>query len=330
MKKYQKLLFSAFALLGLLTGCDKIDPFDSSSETPGQKTIVEIVTGDRNFSRLAQAVTRANLAGDLGGQNLTLFAPNNAAFAAAGIDSVAIARMAPATLANILKYHVLSSAVRTSDLSVGINQPRPTLNGTAYISKFNFGLPVVAINGVRVTLSDIAATNGVIHILDNVLLPPTGTIVDVVRGNPSFTFLLAAVTRANLGGALSAAGPLTVFAPTDNAFITTTPFKTIAQINAASPADLAAILTYHVTPGRVFTTNFVPEAYPVTGGIVLPGNAANPGKIPTLAAKTINVNNELRLTGLGNGTDAARIVGPNLLTTNGVIQVIDRVLLPGI
>lgn len=200
MKKYQKLLFSAFALLGLLTGCDKIDPFDSSSETPGQKTIVEIVTGDRNFSRLAQAVTRANLAGDLGGQNLTLFAPNNAAFAAAGIDSVAIARMAPATLANILKYHVLSSAVRTSDLSVGVNQPRPTLNGTAYISKFNFGLSVVAVNGVRVTLSDIAATNGVIHILDNVLLPPTGTIVDVVRGNPSFTFLLAAVTRANLGG----------------------------------------------------------------------------------------------------------------------------------
>lgn len=328
MKKYQKLLFSVFAGVGLLTGCDTIDPFDSPSGTLGQKTIVEIVTGDKNFSRLAQAVTRANLAGSLGGPNLTLFAPSNAAFAAAGIDSAAIAKMDPAVLGNVLKYHVLGSAVRAADIKVGINQPTPTLNGTAYVSRFDFGQPAVAVNGVRVTLSDIAASNGVVHVLDNVLMPPAGSIVDVVKNNPDFTFLLAAVVRADLAGALSGAGPLTVFAPTDNAFITTTPFKTIEQINAAPPAALAAILTYHVTPGRVFTTNFVPEAYPVTGGIVLPSDAAKPGVIPTLASKAIGVNNELKLTGLGNGADAANIVKSNILTTNGVIQVIDRVLLP--
>lgn len=328
MNNYHKLLLSAIAIAGLLTGCEKTDPFGSPQPTLGQKSIVEIVTGDKNFSRLAQAVTRANLAGSLGGQNLTIFAPTNAAFAAAGIDSVAIAKMDMTMLGNILKYHVLSTTVRSSDLKVGINQPTPTLNGTAYVSKFDFGIPAVAVNGVRVTMSDISATNGVVHVIDNVLMPATGTIVDVVKNNPDFTFLLAAVTRANLGSALAAAGPLTVFAPTDEAFKTTSPYKTIAQINAATPAALAAILTYHVTPGRVFTTNFVPEAYPVLGGIVLPGDAAKPGAIPTLADKIINVSNDLILTGIGNGADAASIVKANILTTNGVIQAIDRLLLP--
>lgn len=328
MRNYHKFLFPAIAATGLLMGCEKTDPFDSASTTPAPKSIVDLITSDRNFSRLAQAVTKANLASSLGGANLTVFAPNNAAFAAAGLDSAAIAKADPTALGNILKYHLLNTTVRSSDIPVGLNKETATLNGTAYVSKFNFGTPAIAVNGVRVTLADVVATNGIVHVVDNVLMPPTGSIVDAVSGNPNFTFLLAAVTRANLASALAAAGPLTVFAPTNDAFINTTPYKTIAQINAAAPADLAAILTYHVTPGRVFTTNFVPEAYPVTGGIVVSGDATKPGKLTTLAGKTINVSGDLKLTGLGNGTDAASITKANTTISNGVVHAIDRVLLP--
>ena len=327
-QQLKALLFSTLLGIFFLTGCDEKDPFDSGSPVPAPKSIVDIVTGDRNFSRLAQAVTRANLTGALGGAALTVFAPSNAAFAAAGLDSATIAKTDPAALSAILRYHVLGSAVRSSDLQTGINRETATLNGAAYVSKFDFGTPAVAVNGVRATLLDVAATNGVVHVVDNLLMPPTGSIMDVVRSNPNFTFLLAAVTRANLATALSGAGPLTVFAPSNDAFISTTPFKTLAQINAADPAALAAILTYHVTPGRVFTTNFVPEAYPVSGGIVVSSDAKKPGKIPTLSGKTINISGDLKLTGLGNGTDASTVTRANMLVSNGVIHIIDRVLLP--
>ena len=327
-QRHKIITFSALAGLLFLTGCDEKDPFSSGSPAPAAKSIVDIVTGDRNFSRLAQAVTRANLAGALGGVALTVFAPSNAAFAAVGLDSATIAKTDPAALSAILRYHVLGSAVRSSDLQTALNKETATLNGAAYVSKFNFGAPVVAVNGVRATLLDVTATNGVVHVIDNVLIPPAGTVVDLVKNNPDFTFLLAAVTRANLVTALSGAGPLTVFAPTNDAFISTTPFKTIAQINATAPADLAAILTYHVAPGRIFTTNFVPEAYPVSGGIVVSSDAKKPGQITTLAGSKVNVSGDLKLTGLGNGTDATTITRANLLATNGVVHIIDRVLLP--
>lgn len=324
----KKLLLTSLALTLLLAGCNKTDPFGSPSVSPAQKSIPDLISSDKNFVRLNQAITKAGLGSALGGTGLTLFAPDNAAFANAGLDSATIAKLDATTLANILKYHVLSTAVRSTDLQTVINKEVATMNGTTYLSKFSFGTSAVAVDGARVTLSDISATNGVVHAIDNVLIPPTGTIVDAIKSNPNFTFLLAAVTRANLVTALSGAGPLTVFAPTDDAFKTTSPYKTIAQINAAAPADLAAILQYHVASGRIFTTNFVPEAYPVTGGIVVSNDAAKPGKITTLAGGAINVSGDLKLTGPGNGTDAASIIKANIITSNGVVQTIDRVLLP--
>ena len=312
----------------LLVSCVKTDPFGNPSPTPAQKSIPDLVASDKNFSRLNQAITKAGIASSLSASNLTLFVPDNAAFATAGLDSVTIAKLDATTLANVLKFHVLNTAVRSTDLSTVINKEVATLNGTAYLSKFSFGTSAVAVDGARVTLSDIAATNGVVHIVDNVLIPPTGTIADAIKGNPNFTFLLAALTKANLITLLAANGPLTLFAPTDDAFKTTSPYKTIDQINAAAPADLAAVLQYHVAPGRIFTTNFVPEAYPVSGGIVVSNDATRPGKITTAVGSTINVSSDLKLTGLGNGTDAATITKANILASNGVVQTIDRVLLP--
>lgn len=323
----KKILLIPFVLL-LLASCDKTEPFGSPQPSPAQKSLTDLVSSDKNFARLNQAITKAGLASSLSGANLTLFAPDNAAFANAGLDSAAIAKLDATTLGNILKYHVLNAVVRSTDLQPAINKDVATLNGTAYVSKFSIGTMAVAVNGIRVTLGDIQATNGVVHIIDNVLMPPAGTIVDAVRANPNFSYLLAAVTRANLVTALSGAGPLTVLAPTNDAFINTTPYKTIAQINAAAPADLAAILQYHVASGRIFTTNFVPEAYPVTGGIVVSNDASKPGKLATLAGGNVNVSGDLKLTGTGNGADVASITKANMLVSNGVIHAIDRVLLP--
>ncbi len=169
-------------------------------------------------------------------------------------------------------------------------------------------------------------------------MPPTGSLVDVINTNPNFTFLRAALIRANLTAALSAAGPLTVFAPTNDAFVSTTPYKTLAQVNAAAPTDLAAILNYHVLPGRVFSTNFVPTSFQATvpGSVAIAADPDSAG-IATLAGTRLAVNGDLKVLGVGNFTkddkgkkvyDVANITKANTLASNGVIHAIDRVLLP--
>ncbi len=334
----KKLLIASALVGGLLMGCDKTDPFNVPSATPAQKSLVDLVQSDKNFARLNQAVAKAGLQSSLGGTNFTLFAPDNAAFAAAGLDSAAIAQSDPAALANILKYHVLNAVVHSSDLPTTVNKETATLNGTAYVSKFDFGTPAVTVNGAHVTLSDIAATNGVVHIIDNVLMPPAGSLVDVVNSNPALTFLKAAIARAGVGAALAGAGPLTVFAPTDDAFKTTSPYKTLDQINAAAPADLAAILNYHVMQGRLFSTNFVPASFQsrIPGSVAIAADPDSAG-IATLAGGRLAVNGDLKVLGSGNYTkdangkklyDVANITKANQPASNGVVHLIDRVLLP--
>jgi len=173
----------------------------------------------------------------------------------------------------------------------------------------------VSVNGRRVTTADVAADNGVVHVIDGVLLPPGGDVVATVIANPqNFSLLAAAVTRAGTGvvTALQSTTAATVFAPTNQAFIDAG-FSATA-IAAASPAVLARVLQYHVVPGRVFSTLLADGVTPAT-----------------LLGPTVRVNVSgagVTVTGQGNGTNAATVVGPNNLSSNAVIHVINRVLLP--
>ncbi len=134
-----------------------------------------------------------------------------------------------------------------------------------YITKNATG---VFVNGASVTQADVAASNGVIHVINTVLMPPMGNIVEVAQANPNFSLLVAAVLRASQGSTnvaqvLAGAGPLTVFAPTNQAFINAG-FANAAAIQAADPEVLKNILTYHVIAARVFSSDLTEGAKPAT------------------------------------------------------------------
>jgi uncharacterized surface protein with fasciclin (FAS1) repeats len=311
--KFSKLaLVFAFASAALFSSCKKDD------DAPEDLSIADIVAADDNFSLLETALNHAQLTGNLKGEgNFTVFAPNNAAFAAAGLETDAkIMAMSAETLKQILLYHVLPNRTPASAIPTAANTAVATsANANVFVTKNANG---VFVNGATVLTADVNAKNGVVHIINKVLMPASGTIVQAAQANANFSFLVAAITRASQGNTnvaqvLSGTGPYTVFAPTNQAFINAG-FTTIAAIQAASPATLTNILTYHVIAGRVLSSDLTEGAMPTT---------VQGGKV------TITLNGGAKVKGLGN-TTSSNITTTNVITTNGVIHAIDQVLLPGI
>jgi len=308
MRSLMVTLLSVFAL-ALTAACD-----DNDDNAADAKTITQIVVDGADFTLLEAAVVRAGLADALSTGSLTVFAPTDAAFRAAGFANVDAINSTPvATLQAVLQYHVIGSKINAAAIQSGDNQATKMLsNVDAFITKNAAG---VSINGATVTQADVSASNGVIHVINAVILPPSVNIVGLASANANLSYLVAAVTRAGSGvvNALTAAGPLTVFAPTNAAF-QAAGFPTIASIEAADPATLAGILTYHVVGARAFSTN-------LTNGAELTTVQGGKAKI-TIAAGAVSV------LGKGNGANASNVSIANLLATNGVVHVIDRVLLP--
>jgi uncharacterized surface protein with fasciclin (FAS1) repeats len=279
-------------------------------------TITAQVVAAANLSILESAVIKANLASTLEGTGpFTVFAPTDEAFTASGITAATINSLTAAQLQSILLYHVIPSKIIAANVPAGPNAKVVTASGdSVFVTKNASG---VFINGINVTQADIDASNGVIHLVSKVIMPPTGNIVEVAQSNANFSFLVAAVVRASTGSTnvaqiLSSGGPFTLFAPTNEAFIAAG-FANIAAINAADPNTLAAILTYHVISGRVFSSGLTNGSSVTTanGGsvtIALSGSAAS------VKGKT--------------NASASNIILTNLMARNGVIHVIDRVLLP--
>ena len=246
----------------------------------------------------------------------TVFAPTDAAFVAL-LGKLGVTKEQlladKALLTTVLKYHVLSGAVPSSAITGPLGPV--TLEGRQML--------IIPVNGkvtinftTTVTTADVAATNGVIHVIDQVLLPPEPApaqpdIVDTAAAAGSFTTLLAAAKAAGLVDALKGPGPLTVFAPTDQAFATlirrlrTTPEKLLSD-----PARLASILKYHVVAGEVFS----------------PQLKVGRNVVTTLNGNKIVVRKYRNGTVTVNGT--ARVTTANIDASNGVIHVINRVLIP--
>ena len=180
---------------------------------------------------LVAALSHAGLVSALQGDGpFTVFAPTDDAFAAAGIDLTTFdTDEENATLSDILLYHVVSGSVSASDVTDGMNAE--ALNG----DDLSFTVSsdgTVMVNGATVTSADVMASNGVIHVIDTVLMPPAdlGDIPTVAQGTGIHTSLVAAVVQAELLSTLQGDGPFTVFAPTDDAF-------------AAAGIDLASLDT---------------------------------------------------------------------------------------
>ncbi len=298
-------------LVGMVAACKNDD-----DNTVEPQSITDIVVANNDFTILRAAVTRAGLADALAAGTLTVFAPNDAAFIASGIpDVAAVNAMDEARLRSILEYHVLNSTVESSDIAAASDQEVGTLGGqNLYVTKDAEG---VSVNGAMVVAADVDAANGVIHVIDRVLMPPTQSLLEMAQANPDLSYLVAAVTRAAsssqvvLDALSSPGGAYTVFAPTNQAFIDAG-FPTEASLTAADPATLTSILLYHVVPGRVFSTNLTT------------GDANTAATTPI----EVNVGTGVTIIGNGNGTDAATVTSANMLATNGVVHVIDGVLLP--
>ncbi len=311
---FTRASIAAFATLSVSlfsSACSKDD--DDTNNSP--KTIAAIVMENNSYSLLESAVTKANLGATLNGAGpFTVFAPADASFNASGITSSVIASTPADELEEILLYHTIGAKVMAADVPAGPNAAVTTAGGDpVYVTKNSNG---VFVNGWKVTTADIAASNGVIHSIERALIPPMGNLVEVAQANDNFTYLVAAVLRAsegstNVAQVLTSDGPFTVFAPVNQAFIDAG-FPTIASIQAADPNTLASILTYHVVPSRAFSSDLSDGQNLTTahGGTVRVGLGSN-----------------ATLKGNGNTTNA-NITAVNVMATNGVVHVIDKVLLP--
>ena len=273
-----------------------------------QNTVVDIIVNSTEHDTLEAAVVAAELADDLSGPGpFTVFAPTDAAFAALPSGTIETLLTDPTgTLAQILLYHVVSGQALSTDLSDG--QTITTLLGEDIT--VTIGMNGVMINNATVVVADITATNGVVHVIDAILLPPapqpTPTVVDVIVNSDVHNTLEAAVVAAGLVETLSGTGPFTVFAPTDNAFASL-PAGTVETLLADPTGTLTQILLYHVVGAQALSTNLT-----------------NGQTVATLQGQTVTVT----INADGVFINNAQVTVADIVTDNGVIHVIDAVLLP--
>ncbi|MEM8525796.1 MAG: fasciclin domain-containing protein [Bacteroidota bacterium] len=280
-----------------------------------QQNIVEKAQETESLSTLVSAVQAAGLAETLSGEGpFTVFAPTNEAFKALP-DGVLEDLLKPENkdqLAAILTYHVVPGKVMSTDLEDG--QTAATVQGEEITVSTTDG---AKINGASVTTADIGVSNGVVHIINQVILPPSviaemeaaanaKNIVELAVGSESLSTLVAAVKAGGLVETLSGEGPFTVFAPTNDAFAALPDGVLDMLLKPENKDKLTAILTYHVVGGKVMSTD------------LQDGQTA-----ATVQGDEIKVD-------LSDGTkiNDAAVVTADVEATNGVVHIIDKVILP--
>lgn len=292
-----KLLALLFLTTFIFTACNS----SSSTAAETDPTIVEIAVGNDNFSTLVSALSQAGLVETLEGDGpFTVFAPTNDAFA--DLPQGTLESLTNDQLQSILLYHVIGAEVFAGDLAA--SQTVAAANGEEVFITSSAG--TVRINGNSVvTAADLSASNGVIHVIDSVILPDAfGNVVDNAAKRYFLSTLVEVVTQQNLAGALQAEGPFTVFAPTNDAF------NAIAEVlPTLTPEQVTNVLLYHVVPTRALSGDLQPTQ-----------------EVPTLLdgqTLTVTVNN-----GVVSVNGSATVTSADANGTNGVIHVIDAVLIP--
>jgi transforming growth factor-beta-induced protein len=286
----------------VISSCEK----DKTVIASTSKTVTQYVESDDNFSILSQALAKANLSDVLNGPgSFTVFAPTNDAFNALfkqlGVSG--IADLSASTLAPILLYHVLGEEKKAAMLSSGYYSTLSPAQGNYLSIYLSTSSGVTVDKDSKVTKADVDVKNGVIHVIDKVLLPPT--VVDQATFNGSFSILVQAVVKAGLSETLSGTGPFTIFAPTDAAFQALFTQLGVSGISELTAEQLVPILKYHVVSGNIRSSQLM--AGPVT---TLNGTI----NITLSPAPAINGN--------------TNIIATDVQASNGVIHVIDKVLLP--
>ncbi|MCY3648105.1 MAG: fasciclin domain-containing protein [Acidimicrobiaceae bacterium] len=306
----------------------------AESEAPG--TVVEVAVASGSFPTLVAAVQAAGLVDVLNGEGpFTVFAPTEDAFAAAlGALGMSAEDLLGDTelLTAVLTYHVLPVAAPAEVVVTLDGQSVATVGGAEVDIAVDGG--TVMVNDATVVAADIEASNGIIHVIDTVLLPPApepeaaddmgeseaaddmaeseapGTVVEVAVASGSFPTLVAAVQAAGLVDVLNGEGPFTVFAPTEDAFAAALGALGMSAEDLLGDTELlTAVLTYHV----------LPVAAPAEVVVTLDGQS-----VATVGGAEVDI-------AVDGGTvmvNDATVVAADIEASNGIIHVIDTVLLP--
>ncbi len=316
MQNLKFLILGVFILnLFTFTACSS----DDEAPTPEPMDIVETALATDDLSILVDALTQTNLVATLQSDGpFTVFAPTNAAFQTL-LDSNpnwnSLSDIDNATLSNVLKFHVLAADVKAADLT------------DSYVTSLATGpnneqivLQVDVTGGVKFngsatpSTTDVETTNGTVHIIDEVMLPPS--VVNLALNNPIFSTLVAALTRSDLTtdyvSILSGAGPFTVFAPTNDAFQalldSNTEWESLDDIPVAT---LEAVLNYHVVSGANVQSDELTDNQEVGAlGGTLTIDLSSGAKLETTSNQSVN------------------IILTDAQGANGVVHVVDEVLLP--
>lgn len=318
MKLSKKLNFFMSLILGglVITSCSDDDNFNTPPVDNNNITAIAYKT--ENLSILAQALTKTNLDGTLRAKgSYTVFAPTNTAFTTflnangfANLDAVPTP-----VLKEILLNHVVSGALQSSSLTTGYVKTlaKGNASSTNTLSMFINTSSGVRLNGVAsVTTANVLATNGVIHVVDAVIGLPT--IITHATANPNFSTLVETLTSAgqpDFVSILSGTGPFTVFAPTNTAFSNLNTELAPGGIAGVSSSNLTKVLQYHV----------------VSPANVLSSTLTNNLSVTTILDQNFTVNlNPARITDVN--ARVSNITAVDVQCSNGVIHVLDKVLLP--
>lgn len=305
MKIINVLLALLIAIAVTTSGCTTSEPEAEEMD------IVDTAVNAGSFDTLVQAVQAAGLEDTLRGDGpFTVFAPTDEAFAALPEGTLDALLADEEALAAVLTYHVVAGEVMAADVA-GLESAETVQGESVTFTVTDDG---VMVNDANVVQTDIEASNGVIHVIDKVLLPPSMMeeeaeeemdIVDTAIEAGSFTTLVQAVQAAGLEDTLRSEGPFTVFAPTDDAFAAL-PEGTLDSLLADQEA-LSGVLTYHVVAGEYMAEDVVTMD----------------------SAETVQ-GSEITFTVTDDGVmvNDANVVITDIETSNGVIHVIDAVLVP--
>jgi uncharacterized surface protein with fasciclin (FAS1) repeats len=298
-----KSLMQRLTLIALVA---TLAPAAQAGSYSKKQDIIDTALAAGKFNTLAAALTEADLVDALRGKGpFTVFAPTDDAFAklpAGTVESLLKPENREQLIA-VLTYHVVDGRLNAEKVT--------SMNGATTLSGQRLSFAVegqtVSIDNAMVTAADVKASNGIIHVIDTVMLPESETIVGVAGNAGKFGTLVAAVKAAGLADALMGEGPFTVFAPTDEAFAKLPAGTVESLLQEENRGKLQSILKYHVVSGRVFSTEVL-----------------NQKSVDTLGGQKVAVS-------LKNGVprvNESAIVATDINASNGVIHVIDSVMLP--
>ncbi len=279
---------------------------DAKAAAVSRPDIVDTAVAAGSFKTLLAAAKAAGLVDALKAEGpITLFAPTDEAFGRlpAGTVDTLLRPENRGRLAAILRYHVVPGCLPAS--VVVKSSGTPSLEGQ--IIPFRVSGDEVSIGGARAVKTDIMARNGIIHVIDAVLIPTDKNLVDVAAEAGTFSTLLAAARAAGLAETLQKGGPFTLFAPTDEAF-RKLPAGTVEDLlKPENHEKLARILKLHVVSGRVDSTT-----------------AAGAGRASSLEGGSLRFEKK----GVGLAVNGAQVTAADVNASNGLIHVIDSVILP--